>query len=413
MKNNDGLLKILAVLTAAITVVFFTASIYKADERNFKTQIVKAGSAVETVEAEMYIIRKELTLDASAFPGIAAPLAGDAERTGKGDEIAAVFSSGKAAENYVEARALKKKLETYKRINEAPRPAGVDIGKLDSRIDASFIALTDASYYDDFSNLARDKLVFGENLSHKQIFLGERVDCSDKIEALEKEIAALDSSGAPAEIITAPAAGYYLNKTDGYENALPFDEIDSLTVEKLEKALKAEKVRPAAASIGKIIEGCGWYAAAVVDSPKMKTFSSGKRLRLILGDSEEETLTAELYSIKSVDPERALVVFKCNLMNAKLASLRKVKGKIAVGEYAGLKVNRKAVRIGENGGEGVYVRRGNILNFRSVNIIYAEDDFVIVSKPGEGDEVKSEYPSLKLYDEAIISGKELSDGMVI
>ena len=71
------------------------------------------------------------------------------------------------------------------------------------------------------------------------------------------------------------------------------------------------------------------------------------------------------------------------------------------------------VRLDENGKSGVFVRRGNIVNFRSVNIIYSEDSFVIASKPESGDGVSLDYPHLKLYDEVIISGKELKDGMVI
>jgi hypothetical protein len=56
------------------------------------------------------------------------------------------------------------------------------------------------------------------------------------------------------------------------------------------------------------------------------------------------------------------------------------------------------------------VRRANIVNFRSVNILYS-DDKIFVAAADEN--IKTPHPHLKLYDEVIISGKDLSDGMVI
>ena len=120
-----------------------------------------------------------------------------------------------------------------------------------------------------------------------------------------------------------------------------------------------------------------------------------------------------LYSVKKIDDKKSLVVFRCTLMNDDLVSLRKVNGKIVLNEFVGLKVNRDAIRIDENGNTGVYVRRGNIVNFRSLNIIYSEDSFVIASKPDEESGIVLPYTHLKQYDEVIISGKELKNGMVI
>jgi hypothetical protein len=48
-----------------------------------------------------------------------------------------------------------------------------------------------------------------------------------------------------------------------------------------------------------------------------------------------------------------------------------------------------------------------------LNIIYSEDAFVIASAPLPDSGTQLEHTHLKLYDEIIISGKELKDGMVI
>lgn len=412
MKSKDRLLKVLSALAAVIIVVYFAAEIYNLTARTYTTQTAYEQTVLETVDAEMFVIRDETILTVSSS-GVTVPLADSGERVSKGSSIAAIFSSESAAENYVEAEALQSKLETYQKIDSQLRLANVDLDKLTDEIDSEFNALLDGAYNNDFSYISDRKLAFSEKLSRKQISLNQIVDCSDKIAELQSQISALQSAGTPTEIITAEAAGYYVSKEDGFENIITVADIDSLTPEMLEDALKSDKKEPVSGSIGKIIDGYNWYVAAIIDSTLAVDFADRKTVNLIFGDSDEEAVPAYLHSIKNIDGSESLLVFRCNLMNEQLASLRKVEGKIVVSEYTGLKVNRDAVRLDEEGNEGVYVRRGNIVNFRSLNIIYSEDAFVIASSPAADSGIELAHTHLKLYDEVIISGKELKDGMVI
>ncbi len=412
MKSKDRLLKVLSALAAVIIVVFFAAEIYNLTSRTYTTQTAYEQTVLETLDAQMYVIRDETVLTVSAS-GVTVPLADSGERVSKGSAIAAIFPSESAAENYVEAQSLEKKLGAYQKIDSQLRLANIDLDKLTQEIDSEFSAILSAAYNNDFSNLSELKISFSEKLSRKQISLNQTVDCSSKIAQLQNEISALNSGGVPTEIITAEASGYYVSKEDGFENIITVADIDSLTSEKLEEAFKSKKKEPASGSIGKIIDGYNWYIAAIVDSSKAVDFSNRKTVDLIFGDSDEETVTTYFHSIKNINDSESLVIFRCNLMNEQLASLRKVDGKIVINKYTGLKVNRDAVRLDENGNEGVYVRRGNIVNFRGLNIIYSEDAFVIASSPSADSGIELEYTHLKLYDEVIISGKELKDGMVI
>lgn len=412
MKGKDRLLKVLAAAAAVIIVIYFAAEMYSLTSRTYTTQTAYEQTVLETVDAEMYIIRDEVLLTTSSS-GVTVPLADNAERVSKGSTIAAVFPSEASAENYVEAQALSQKLETYKKIDNQLRLANVDLNKLNEEIGREFNSLIDGAYNNDLSNLSEDKLSFSEKLSRKQISLDKEVDCSSQIAELQSEISALQSSSTPTEIITAESAGYYVSKIDGYENILTCADVDTLTAEKLEEAFDAEKAEEPAGSIGKIIDGYNWYIAAVIDSAKASEISGNKTVDLIFSDSGEETVSTYVYSVKAIDSEKSIVIFRCNLMNEELASLRIADGKIVVNNFTGLKISKDAVRFDENGNSGVYVRRGNIVNFRSLNIIYSEEEFIIASKPADDSDIELEYTHLKLYDEVIISGKDLKDGMVI
>ncbi len=412
MKSKDRLLKVLAIIAAVIIVLFFAAEMYSLASRTYSTQTAYEQTVLETVDAEMYIIRDETILNSDST-GVIVPLADNSERVSKGSTIAAAFPSEAAAENYIKIQSLEKRLEAYKKIDGQLKLANIDIDKLTGEIDSDFEALLDAAYENDFSNIGEDKLSFSEKLSRKQISLGNDVSCAEEIAEIQNEISALNSSGTPSEIITASESGYYVSKLDGFENILTVKDIDSLTEEILKKAYDAEKNEEAQSSLGKIIDGYNWYIATVISSADAAGFSKGKTVRLLFDDSGKTPVTTYVHSVKAVDSSKSLVVFRCNLMNEQLTSLRKTEGKIIMNEFTGLKVSRDAVRLDDEGNSGVYVRRGNMVNFRSLNIIYSEDSFVIASKPDEESGIKLSHTHLKLYDEVIISGKELEDGMVI
>lgn len=412
MKSKDRLLKVLSVLAAVIIVVFFASEIYTLSAKTFSTQTVYEQTVLDTVDARMFVIREETVLTVPTN-GVTVPLADNAERVSKGSTIAAVFSSEEAAENYVELQSLEKKLSAYQKIDGQLKMANIDLEKLTDEINSEYKEILDCSYNNDFSGLGDLKLLLSEKLSRKQISLDKVVDCAEIIARLQNEISALSSNSVPSQIITAEASGYYVNKEDGFEDVLSVENIEELTAEQLNDALESDKKEPTNGSIGKIIDGYNWYIAAVIESVHASSFTKDKPVSLIFGDSNDDAVSTYLHSVKKVNDKESLIIFRCTLMNEDLISLRKIDGKIVVNNYTGLKVSRDAVRLDENGNTGVYVRRGNIVNFRSLNIVYSEDSFVVAIKPGENSDVKLPYTHLKQYDEVIISGKDLKDGMVI
>ena len=109
MKSKDRLLKVLAAAAAVIIVIFFAAEIYSLAGRTLGTQTVYEQTVLETVDAEMFVIRNEVLL-ATNSTGVTVPIADNAERVSKGSSIAAIFPSEAAAENFVKVRSLTSKL---------------------------------------------------------------------------------------------------------------------------------------------------------------------------------------------------------------------------------------------------------------------------------------------------------------
>lgn len=409
MKSRDRLLKILAAVAAVVVVAFFAAELYGLTAQSYNTETVYVHTVLETVDAEMFVIRDE-TLLTSDGSGITVQLAENGERVSKGSSIVAVFADEENAKNYVEAAGLQKKLEVYKAIDSQLALDNVDMVKLASEIDSEFMAVIDSVYNGDYAAVEDSKLVLNEKISRRQVSLGKTVDCKAEIEKLTAQVASLESAATVSSVISAESSGYFVGKADGYENVITVEDIENLTPAALAKALNAKQADVSQNTVGKIINGYNWYVATVIDTSKVAGFDEGKAVKLILGDSGSQTVTTKVHSVKAVEGNKSLVVFRCNLMNDNLASLRKVSGKVVINEHTGLKVSKDALRFDAGGNAGVYVRRANIVNFRSVNILYTDEKYIVAAYK-EG--VELEYPHLELYDEVIISGKDLSDGMVI
>lgn len=412
MNQKDRLLKFLAGAVAVIIVGFFCLKIYELSTKSFDTQTVHEQTVLDTVDAQMYIIRDE-TLLPESVSGVVVPVASNGERVSNGSEIAAVFSSELEANNYVSIKALNKKLESYQKVDSQLKLANLDIDKLSSEIRYDYLSIINSAYENDFDSLSEDELSFAEKLSRKQISLSESVDCSEKIVSLQSQISALQGAANPREIIKSDVSGYYVSKLDGYENMLTSADIDNLSYAQLEVAYNAERKETSDSSLGKIISGYNWYIACRIETATLSGHKEGSKINLILGDSSENMVQTDVYRIINIDPTYSIAVFRCNLMNETFATMRKVNGKIVVDEMTGLKVRKDAVRVDNEGNSYVFVRRGNIVDTRSINIIYNDKDFILAVKPSDESGIKLPNSHIKLYDEVIISGKEIYDGMVI
>ena len=409
-KKKLLLRRILVALVAAFILITAVAEIYRVASHSVKTMIATQQTVPETLDTEMYVIRDETMLEHTA-DGVVLPLAHNADRVSRGSTIAAVFADEETADHFAKLRSLTERLEVYQKIDRQLRLADVDLESLTAETDKTFLAIINGAYENDFSQLDSNMLDLSEKLSRYQISLEKEVDCSAQISALEAQVNSLSGNSEPRQIVAADISGYFVARPDGYEGVLTCADADSLTADRLREAFKTDPQPAPENNIGKIIDGYRWFVACILDASEAARFKENAAVKLMLDDTEENTVTASVYSVQVQEDGTAVVLFKCTLMNARLCALRKVSGRIVMKEYSGLKVSKDALRFDHDGNLGVYVLRGDVVSFRSVREIYAADSFIIASPPADPSELP--YKHLQLYDEVITSGKDLNDGMVI
>ncbi len=88
-------------------------------------------------------------------------------------------------------------------------------------------------------------------------------------------------------------------------------------------------------------------------------------------------------------------------------SVRKTDAEIIKASYSGFKISKEAVRVLKDGTNGVYVLNDRTAKFKTVDIMYNGDNYIIAR------ENNSQSGNMLLYDEVILNSARLHDGMVV
>ncbi len=118
--------------------------------------------------------------------------------------------------------------------------------------------------------------------------------------------------------------------------------------------------------------------------------------------STSEIADGEIYDIRETgDASKSVVIIKCDEITHDLVQHRTERVEMISGEFEGIKVPRKAIRF-LNSEKGVYVKLGERISFKKIDVIYEGGDYVLSSlDAGDG--------YLALYDDIVVEGVE-SDG---
>lgn len=198
----------------------------------------------------------------------------------------------------------------------------------------------------------------------------------------------------PRQDIISTVSGIYSSKIDGYEETLNVDTVKNITVsefakikpeqtagnaeKKDSKQNEEEESGPIAAGdkICKIIDNHEWYVAALVKRDDIADMSVGKKVELRFGKLPGEQVPAEVVSVSNDPPgqEKAVVVLKCESYSEGAFSIRASDVEIIKKSYSGFEVPVHAIRVSDEGQNGVIVRVGGKESFKPCRIIYQDEE---------------------------------------
>ena len=392
------------IIVVLIILGIFCAEMYSVTHIELKTQTALVSTVYEKINAPAIVIRQEKVIPNSSS-GITVACHKNSAKIKKGGNVAMVFSSEQTATNYSKYLDLEQQRIHYESLRAQTVGQSADLETIDKDIEQKVIDYVENLNEEDMTD-ERESL--NSVLIRRQILIGEQVDLQSYITSLTKELSQYNRS-TPESYITTDVSGVFSTYTDGFENLVDFEKVEDMTIDDF-KATK-EKIDSQTQknndNFGKIITGCDWYVQALAKVDEVKGLQNGDYVEIALKDDKNTTIKAKI--ITGAEPElgdeETLLVLRCNVMNESLAELRSTEIEIRKNSYEGIKVPTQALHV-VDGKKGVYVLIASQLKFRQVNVIYSENDYVLV----EYDSSNSE--SIRLYDKIIIQGKDLEDGKV-
>ncbi len=399
---NGKYTRILATAAGILLIIYLLYQTVFTSLSSIKTETAIAYTAEETISAEGYIIRDETVITSDdASGGVLNYEIADGNRVSKGGKVAGIYKSEHDVEIKAQIAELDKQIKNLSVVCNMDMSNVTDLSRIDNQIKTGLIDLLDSVDGGNYSSLSADADEYLTLLNKRLVAIGAETDFSARLAALQSRKAELESSLGTAIDIISESAGYFVSSVDGYENVLGTDSIETLTKDQLE-SIKPEETK-AQNIIGKTVDSVDWYIATVLSFEDSLKFTEGQsvRIRVPLQTATELPVTVEKINRDAASAE-TVIVFKCGYMNGELSLIRTQPLTIIVSSSEGLYVPNDARRIVDNE-MGVFVKTGNAIKFKPIEVVYNGTGFVICKKDGE----------LRLYDEVVVKGNNLYDGKVV
>lgn len=226
-----------------------------------------------------------------------------------------------------------------------------------------------------------------------------------ELKKLQKELDSLKSStGGDATPLYAESAGSFSSAVDGYE-CFSLADVEGLTPSGLASLIETGGSVPAG-TYGKLVHGYQWYFAAVMDAVDAANLTVGRSATLNFGRWYSADVAAKVMDISAREDGSVVVIFRCSTALADTLAMRVVSATVVFESYDGIRLPAQAVHTDEEA-ESTYVWCVTAMQLerKDVEIIYCDEDFVIVSYGSAAD-------SLRPGNTVVVTGKDLHEGKV-
>ncbi len=399
--KKDNIAIIIAVILIVAYVIF---QFYSVSHIELVTETATLSTVYEKIDATAVIVRDEHVIENSSS-GVTVPSVNNGDKVKVKGNVAMRFSSPESAEKYSQYLALKEQLAYYENLESMTVGQVASVESLDSEIAEK----TDEYVRSISSNPASSTEKGGEindSILRRQMLIGENVNLVSVIQDLRRQLEQY-SGAKPDGYIKTDESGVFTSYTDGFEKTVDYDKAEEMSVSDIKNTLKEfDTKKKNSDNLGKLVTSYKWYAMCVVGADEVKGLDDGDKVQVALKD-DDTVLTMQIVSgaQPQTGAKETALILKSSSMDSELASLRKENIEIRISSKEGIKVPAAALHV-ENGKKGVYALISSQIKFRQAEVIYSDDDFVLLKfDPDDKDGVR-------LYDKIIIQGKGLSDGRV-
>lgn len=422
MKNSNLSTKLLMAVLILIVLFYFGANLISYFTDPFSTTAAYTYTSDHAVLVSGYVVREEEAL--STDGDLVYISRAEGERVSRGGSVALMYSSEDALRSANTLRAMEEQMDQL--LYARSLAGGIQSTHLLDSVVSAALSEFHAQRAGGGISAATDAAAAlrAAVLRHSYAYTGtDELDRS--IAALRGEIDALSATVSSATTtVRAPRSGLFSSLVDGYESVLTPDSLLTMTAEDYRGIAPTE-----ARGVGKMVYGSRWYFVTLLRSADAKELAQGSKVKLRFQTGLDRELTLRVERVGEEDGSQCLVVLSSEECLNLTTLLRRQNAQLIFESYSGIRVPRSAVRIVwedvlDEAGEpvlnadgtvrqkqvyGVYCLWGNTARFKRVNILWQEDEYMIVES-AEADNVQRR---LRAGDQVITAAEDLYDGKVI
>ena len=393
---------------------------------DISTVTAEISTKKSTISSNGYIFKNEHYLY-STYDGAINYAVGDGEKVGIKQTVAETFSDSVGYSLRSDLATIERRISIIDESTSHVNVATSDTSAVDKKINSYYHQVLEKLAEGKYSHVinSTDNLLI--QINRRQLITGENSGLDALRGSLESQKNELTAKlSGRSEMVLSDSSGYFFREIDGYENIFTTETLDSLTLEGFYELTTLAPESPSGNEypIGKICLDYRWHIALPVTSAEAALVSVGKTYKAIFPYNYDTELTLKVEKILTEYPkDSAVIVFSSGDMPAGFNYQRVQSVEIIINESSGYRIPMSALRI-IDGVKGVYTLHGSTVVFKRVDILFEADGYYMISLTdplGESDtetgneestEPRSPYKYLSLYDQVIIAGKNLLDGMV-
>lgn len=412
-------------LLAAMGYAVYLASQILFPQNVYETALLETISDV--VEADGVLLFNESYIAGTGDLGY---LVADGERVSAGTAVAEIYSDPSQASLRQQLEQLDEQISL---LQKSQNSTTLKLDMLLKERSAAVYDLLDALDRDEYEAIAEGQNTYLLAQNKLWIVTGDSADFTQQITELTQQKEAVRAQlGTPTQI-KATSTGYFVSASASGRLNASAEDILALDAQQLKGYLDSEPEVELEGCAGKLVSGFSWKYAGVCTAKEAEKFLdangklSSKTVNIRFPGRMENELKATVEDLE-IDSASGLArfVLSCNSINGDLLQLNHASAQIIVGENTGLLVPAAAVHYlkedgtesetkGENYIPGVYVKYGNIARFCKIDPVdedhplIQKGEYILVLPKGTAGSVSQ----VRLYDEIVVSGKNLYDGKLL
>ncbi|MBO5929939.1 MAG: hypothetical protein J6Q27_01430 [Clostridia bacterium] len=367
---------------------------------------------IEQSSSGLGILIKNEKVHTFSATGLAEVFVENGQRVSNRQLIATLYGGTTDESVKVKLAEVNKKIQAIQNSNSQDGVFINDAAKIESEL-ALYIDDVIAKVANrDLESISEYKYRISTLADQKAVAKGEKENFSDDLTKLQAEKSVLEAKlGKIEQVVTASCPGIFIEGSDGFEEKLTPAGIVSMEPNAVDEMIRLHKnaeipKQDENTYTYKIVNNYSYYVAVNVEERVSGDVAVGDSVKVRFSDFSDRDCPAVVRHVSEIN-EKGIrtVVVECNLEVNGLLQKRVINVDFVKKSVSGYKVRVEHLHTVDNA-VGLFIKRGAVMKFIPVNIVYSTEEEAIVSSATEGKPIKP-------YDEVVIAAPEYYDGKVI